>query len=105
LRSFYFLKRVWFLQPSSIVDESITNEAVVFVFQTKDREVDFDVEIAIKVCRQASPDDALTLAEKHRKHDWYLKIQTEDHGRYKEALAYITKLEFEEVSDLVQSSS
>lgn len=67
------------------------------MFQTKDREVDFDVEIAIKVCRQASREDALLLAKKHAKHDWYLKIQIEDLQKYKEALEYIGSLEFEEV--------
>jgi len=56
------------------------------------------VEIAIKVCRQASPEDALLLAKKHGKHDWYLKIQLEDRGKYREALEYISTLEFEDVS-------
>jgi hypothetical protein len=72
----------------------------VINFQTKDREVDFDVEIAIKVCRQASSEDALLLAKKHGMHDWYLKIQLEDRGRYKEALEYISSLEFEDVSKI-----
>nr|CAD7409648.1 unnamed protein product [Timema poppensis] len=63
---------------------------------TRDREVDFDVEIAIKVCRQASSEDALMLAKKHGLHDWYLKIQIEDKENYKEALDYISCLEFEE---------
>lgn len=65
------------------------------IFQTKDREVDFDVEIAIKVCRQASPEDALLLAEKHKKHEWYLRIQIEDKCEYKKALEYIATLDFE----------
>ncbi|CAL1686711.1 unnamed protein product [Lasius platythorax] len=63
---------------------------------TKDREVDFDVEIAIKVCRQASPEDALLLAQKHGKHEWYLRIQIEDKREYKKALEYMATLEFEE---------
>ncbi|XP_070156564.1 vacuolar protein sorting-associated protein 11 homolog isoform X1 [Polyergus mexicanus] len=63
---------------------------------TKDREVDFDVEIAIKVCRQASSEDALLLAQKHGKHEWYLRIQIEDKREYKKALEYIATLEFEE---------
>ncbi|KAF7418083.1 hypothetical protein HZH68_000736 [Vespula germanica] len=63
---------------------------------TKDRGVDFDVEIAIKVCRQASPEDALLLAQKHNKHEWYLRIQIEDKREYKKALEYIETLEFEE---------
>ncbi|XP_063243527.1 vacuolar protein sorting-associated protein 11 homolog isoform X2 [Bacillus rossius redtenbacheri] len=63
---------------------------------TRDREVDFDVEIAIKVCRQASSEDALLLAEKHGLHDWYLKIQVEDRGNYRQALDYIARLDFQE---------
>ncbi|XP_076184053.1 vacuolar protein sorting 11 [Ptiloglossa arizonensis] len=63
---------------------------------TKDREVDFDVEIAIKVCRQASPEDALFLAQKHGRHEWYLRIQIEDKQEYEKALEYIGTLEFEE---------
>ncbi|XP_012258670.2 vacuolar protein sorting-associated protein 11 homolog [Athalia rosae] len=72
-----------------------TNKLKEFIM-TKDREVDFDVEIAIKVCRQASPEDALLLAEKHNKHEWYLRIQIEDKAEYKEALEYIATLNFEE---------
>ncbi|XP_015430212.1 PREDICTED: vacuolar protein sorting-associated protein 11 homolog [Dufourea novaeangliae] len=63
---------------------------------TKDREVDFDVDIAIKVCRQASPEDALLLAQKHGRHEWYLRIQIEDKHEYKKALEYMATLEFEE---------
>ncbi|XP_046409664.1 vacuolar protein sorting-associated protein 11 homolog isoform X1 [Neodiprion fabricii] len=63
---------------------------------TKDREVDFDVEIAIKVCRQASSEDALLLATKHGKHEWFLRIQIEDKAEYKGALEYIATLDFEE---------
>lgn len=56
------------------------------------------MEIAIKVCRQASTEDALLLAQKHGMHDWYLKIQIEDRADFKQALDYIGKLEFSEVS-------
>ncbi|KAK7790409.1 hypothetical protein R5R35_013503 [Gryllus longicercus] len=69
---------------------------------TKDREVDFDVEIAIKVCRHASPEDALLLARKHAHHDWVLKIQTEDRGCYKEALEYIASLDFEQAESMMR---
>lgn len=62
--------------------------------------MDFDVEIAIKVCRQASSEDALLLAKKHAKHEWYLRIQIEDKAEFKEALEYIATLEFEEVNFL-----
>lgn len=64
---------------------------------TKDREIDFDVDTAIKVCRQAGYfRHALSLAERHHQHDWYLKIQLEDQKDYHKALEYIGKLEFKE---------
>jgi len=56
---------------------------------------DFDVETAIKVCRQANYHNyASQLAKKHKEHDWYLKIQLEDLGHHVKALAYIKTLDF-----------
>ncbi|CAM1311822.1 VPS11 (predicted), partial [Pycnogonum litorale] len=79
------------LKDNSKLDEFI---------MTKDRDVDFDVEIAIKVCRQAGfYSHALCLAEKHQQHEWYLKIQIEDHQDYILALDYISKLDFYEADD------
>lgn len=50
------------------------------------------------MCRQANYyKHALFLAEKHNKHEWYLKIQLEDIKDYQRALEYIGKLEFVEV--------
>lgn len=47
--------------------------------QSSESEVHFDVEIAIKVLRQAGyHSHAMFLAEKHMHHEWYLKIQLED---------------------------
>lgn len=67
------------------------------VAQTKDREVDFDVETAIRVCRLAGYyEHAVFLADKHDQHDSYLKTQLEDLHNYKMALEYIGRLEFEE---------
>jgi hypothetical protein len=64
---------------------------------TKDREVDFDVETAIRVCRSAGYyEHALFLADKHDQHDWYLRTQLEDIHDYRKALEYIAKLEFDE---------
>ncbi|NP_001120879.1 vacuolar protein sorting-associated protein 11 homolog [Xenopus tropicalis] len=58
-------------------------------------EVRFDVEIAIKVLRQAGyHSHALYLAEKHAHHEWYLKIQLEDIKNFQEALQYIGRLPF-----------
>ncbi|KAF4524978.1 hypothetical protein B566_EDAN011906 [Ephemera danica] len=63
---------------------------------TKDRELDFDVDTAIRVCRQVSVEDALMLAEKHARHDWYLKIELEDRQQYRKGLDYIAQLNFVE---------
>ncbi len=59
--------------------------------------MDFDVETAIKVCRSAGYfQHAIYLAEKHKQHDSYLKIQLEDIRDYAKALVYIGKLDFEQ---------
>lgn len=36
------------------------------------RELDFDIDIAIQVCRRTSTEDALLLAKKYEKHNWYV---------------------------------
>ena len=71
------------------------------VLQTKDRDLDFDVDTAIRVCRQVSAEDALLLAKKHGRHDWYFKIQLEDREQYAEVLEYVAQLEFAEVRFLM----
>lgn len=53
----------------------------------------FDVETAIRVCRQGKYyDHALKLARKYQEHDWFLKIQLEDKRDFRTALAYIASL-------------
>ena len=67
-----------------------------------DSEWKFEVETAIKVCRQAGyHDHALFLAKKHSQHDWYLKILLEDLKDYDNALDYISTLSFSEVKTLL----
>ncbi|XKL60972.1 hypothetical protein PGB90_008029 [Kerria lacca] len=68
---------------------------------TKDRDIDFDLNVAISVCRKSSSEDALMLAEKHGLHLWYIKILLEDHKKYLSALQYIEKLEYTEAYDMV----
>ena len=72
------------LKNKDKLDEFIMNkEGVVF---------NFDVDIAINVCRQAGyPDHAMQLAEKHKKHDDFLKIVIEK-ADYLKALDYIEGL-------------
>ncbi|KAL2464962.1 Vacuolar protein-sorting-associated protein [Abeliophyllum distichum] len=54
----------------------------------------FDVETAIKACRAANyHEQAMYVAKKAGKHEWYLKILLEDLARYDEALQYINSLE------------
>lgn len=67
--------------------------------QAEDSEVNFDIETAIRVCRSAGYyEHALSLAEKHSQHDWYLKTQIDDIHDYKKALDYINRLSFDEVN-------
>ena len=57
----------------------------------------FEVETAIKVCRQANNHKyALKLAEKYKQHDWYLRIQLEDENQHLETVKYICKLSFKD---------
>ncbi|XP_065843977.1 vacuolar protein sorting-associated protein 11 homolog [Oscarella lobularis] len=66
-------------------------------FIKTDKGFSFDVETAIKVCRQAGDqyyDYALFLAEKNSQHDWYMRIEIEDVRNYERALAYIARLGF-----------
>ncbi|KAJ0174764.1 hypothetical protein K1T71_009872 [Dendrolimus kikuchii] len=58
--------------------------------------IDFDVDVAIKVVRQVSVDDAISLAAIHKRHDWYMKLMLEDKKDYRKALEYIVELEFED---------
>ncbi|KII88329.1 hypothetical protein PLICRDRAFT_688881 [Plicaturopsis crispa FD-325 SS-3] len=56
-------------------------------------ELPFDLETAIRVCRQAGYfDHAGYLAKKYERHEDYLRIQIEDAANYKEALIYIRRL-------------
>lgn len=67
------------------------------LLQIKDDNINFDVDVAIKVCRQSSPENALVLAEKHSRHSLYIKILLEDRHEYTSALEYIEKLSIEQV--------
>lgn len=54
----------------------------------------FDLDVAIKVCRTASSEHALSLAKRNQKHDLSLSILTEDQQAFFEALTYISNLKF-----------
>ncbi|TCD67894.1 hypothetical protein EIP91_011828 [Steccherinum ochraceum] len=56
-------------------------------------ELPFDLDTAIRVCRQAGYfEHASYLAKKYDRHEDYLQIQIEDAGNYKDALAYLRRL-------------
>ena len=56
-------------------------------------DLEFDVETAIKVCRQAGYfHEALDLAKRKQRHDWYLKILLEDQKEHTQALQYLMNL-------------
>ena len=68
-------------------------------YSEKQQELPFDLDTAIRVCRQAGYfEHASYLAKKYERHEDYLRIQIEDAGNYKLALAYLRRLGPETVS-------
>ncbi|TFY60015.1 hypothetical protein EVJ58_g5412 [Rhodofomes roseus] len=67
-----------------------------FIKREASRETDelpFDLDTAIRVCRQAGYfEHASYLAKKYERHEDYLRIQIEDAGKHKDALLYLRKL-------------
>ena len=67
------------------------------------QDLTFQVDTAISVLRDAGYlEDALYLADKHNKHDWYLKIQVEDCNAFSDALKYVQQLPFLEAEKNLQ---
>ena len=62
-------------------------------------ELPFDLDTAIRVCRQAGYfEHAAYLAKKYERHEDYLQIMVEDAGNSRDALAYLRRLGTEAVS-------
>lgn len=62
-------------------------------------ELPFDLDTAIRVCRQAGYfEHASYLAKKYERHEDYLRIQIEDARNFRDALMYLRKLGQEAVS-------
>ncbi|CAK1555893.1 unnamed protein product [Leptosia nina] len=78
------------------IDQHDQQGKLKLFINSKDKAIDFDVDVAIKVVRQVSVDDALSLAANHNRHDWFLKMMIEDKKEYKQALDYIAELEFDD---------
>ncbi|KAI7856217.1 hypothetical protein BDC45DRAFT_581080 [Circinella umbellata] len=75
-------------------------------FIKTDSDLNFDLETAISVCRQAGYyEHAVYLAEKFQEHDLYLDIVIEDMRDYDAALHYIRKLTPHEADKSLQKYS
>ncbi|KAI9491576.1 hypothetical protein BDB00DRAFT_766754 [Zychaea mexicana] len=75
-------------------------------FIKNDSDLNFDLETAISVCRQAGYyEHAVYLAEKFLEHDLYLDIVIEDIRDYDAALTYIRKLTPHEADKSLQKYS
>lgn len=70
-----------------------------FLGNDKNPDLMFDLDVAIKVCRNASVEHALALAKRNQKHDACISILTEDKCAYIEALNYISNLPFSYAED------
>ncbi|KAI9298531.1 hypothetical protein K502DRAFT_360671 [Neoconidiobolus thromboides FSU 785] len=68
-----------------------------FINSNTTMELNFELEIGIKVLRQAQYfNQALELAKKYQQHDWCLKILIEDQCEYKQGYEYLLELSQEE---------
>nr|XP_019013036.1 vacuolar membrane protein [Kwoniella pini CBS 10737]OCF51817.1 vacuolar membrane protein [Kwoniella pini CBS 10737] len=68
-----------------------------------DEELPFDLDTAIRVCRQAGfYEHATYLAKKFGRHEEYLRIQIEDAGEIGEALRYLRNLGPEAAKNMVR---
>uniref|UniRef100_A0A8C8IV98 PEP5/VPS11 N-terminal domain-containing protein n=1 Tax=Oncorhynchus tshawytscha TaxID=74940 RepID=A0A8C8IV98_ONCTS len=92
-----FKKNLFVMSINLANSQHLDRDGLCEIFRYSESEVQFDVEIAIKVLRQAGyHSHAVFLAERHQDHEWYLKIQLEDLKNYEEALCYIGRLPFEQ---------
>ena len=81
------------LKDVSRLDSFIKREAA-----RETDELPFDLDTAIRVCRQAGYfEHASYLAKKYERHEDYLRIQIEDAGKHRDALLYLRKLGTEAV--------
>ncbi|XP_050531925.1 vacuolar protein sorting-associated protein 11 homolog [Daktulosphaira vitifoliae] len=71
----------------------------------KNDNIEFDVDVAIKVCRKSSPENALALAKKHNRHSLYIKILLDDQHDYSAALEYVKNLSIDESVQIIKQYS
>ncbi|RPD67906.1 hypothetical protein L226DRAFT_517741 [Lentinus tigrinus ALCF2SS1-7] len=81
------------LKDVSRLDSFIKRESLRVTGEEGKDELPFDLDTAIRVCRQAGYfEHASYLAKKYERHEDYLRIQIEDAGNYKDALMYLRRL-------------
>ncbi|KAI0086320.1 hypothetical protein BDY19DRAFT_894941 [Irpex rosettiformis] len=81
------------LKDVARLDSFIKTESRRTNGEDETEDLPFDLDTAIRVCRQAGYfDHASYLAKKYDRHEDYLQIQIEDAGNYKDALAYLRRL-------------
>lgn len=87
------------LKDAARLDSFIKHESLRTSSDGGKDELPFDLDTAIRVCRQAGYfEHASYLAKKYELHEDYLLIQIEDAGNYKDALTYLRRLGAEAVS-------
>jgi len=75
-------------------------------FIKSEKDVEFDIDTAIQVCRQGRYyEQAAYLAHKYKEHDTYISILVENLKQYSRALAYIKELPASEVHRPSQSEA
>lgn len=65
------------------------------------KKLSYDIDVAIRVCRNSCKQQALDLAKKHGKHDACISILTEDLKLYRDALNYISKLNYANAEEIM----
>lgn len=81
------------LKDVARLDSFIKTESRRTAADGDSEDLPFDIETAIRVCRQAGYfEHASYLAKKYDRHEDYLQIQIEDAGNHKDALVYLRRL-------------
>ncbi|KAI8982945.1 hypothetical protein BD414DRAFT_491677 [Trametes punicea] len=81
------------LKDVTRLDSFIKRESLRTSADGNKDELPFDLDTAIRVCRQAGYfEHASYLAKKYERHEEYLRIQIEDAGNYRDALTYLRRL-------------
>lgn len=66
------------------------------VFLDNYKQNNFDIEVAIRVCRKSCIDEALELAKFNNKHDHAVGILIEDLKHYSDAVDYISEMSYDD---------